>query len=59
MGVKAVNRVELKDFAGLVTNLDPDDLTPGSAQEQTNAMSDRAAMLETRPGYLVVKFEDS
>lgn len=48
----------MKDFPGLLTNMDPDDLTPGAARIQVNATCERAAMLEVRPGYLKVRFED-
>jgi hypothetical protein len=50
--------VEIKDFPGLITNMDPDDLPPGAAQVQINVTSERAAALEVRGGYLAVTFED-
>lgn len=58
MGLKANTTVEIRDFPGLVLNLDPDDLPPGSAREQKNMTSARPAALEVRPGYRVVRFED-
>lgn len=58
MGMSPKDRVEMRDFPGLVLNLDPDDLQPGAAREQTNVTSARPAALEVRPGYRVVRFED-
>jgi hypothetical protein len=57
MGQKATSRVELKDFPGLVLNIDPDDLRPGAAREQTNVTSAKPAVLEVRPGFRVVRFD--
>lgn len=51
-------RVEIRDFAGLVTNIDPADLKPGSARIQENITSGLPAALEVRPGFRVVTFED-
>jgi hypothetical protein len=59
MGVRAEDRAELKDFRGLVANIDPDDLQPGDAEVQTNLLSARPASLEVRPGFRFVTFEDS
>lgn len=55
---KPIARVQMRDFAGLVTNIDPSDVRPGTAREQVNVMSARPAMLETRPGFLPVQYED-
>jgi hypothetical protein len=55
---KPKSSVVMRDFPGLITNLDPDDLPPGSAQVQVNVTSSRPAVLEPRPGYRVVIFED-
>lgn len=59
MGMKAVNQVELRDFPGLILNIDPDDLKPGAAQKQVNITSARPAALEVRPGFRPVTFEDT
>jgi hypothetical protein len=48
----------MRDFAGLVTNIDPADMRPGTAREQVNISCVRPACLEVRPGYRPVKFED-
>ena len=55
---KPQSRVEMRDFAGLVTNIDPTDVRPGTAREQVKVMSARPAMLEVRPGFQAVKYED-
>lgn len=55
---KPQSRVEMRDFAGLVTNVDPSDVRPGTAREQINVMSARPAMLEVRQGYQPVQYED-
>lgn len=55
---KPKSRVEMRDFAGLVTNIDPGDVRPGTAREQVNLMSARPAMLEVRPGFRPVTYED-
>jgi hypothetical protein len=56
---KPLVRTEIRDFAGLVTNIDPADVRPGTAREQVNVTSARPATLEVRPGYRVVQFEES
>lgn len=56
---KPLSRVEMRDFPGLVLNLDPDDLAEGTAQVQTNITSARPAALEVRPGFRPVRFEDT
>lgn len=47
-----------KDFLGLVTNLDPNDMGPGAAQDQVNAACVRQAELQCRLGLRQVTFED-
>lgn len=54
-----VSVVDVRDFPGLATNLDPDDLRPGTAREQVNVLGSRPALLEVRPGFRVVRWEDS
>jgi hypothetical protein len=51
-------RVELKDFPGLMTNVDPDDVTAGAGIEQTNVGLRKSAQLTLRGGYREVVFED-
>lgn len=56
---KPLAKVDMKDFAGLVTNIDPADVRPGTAREQTNLTSARPAELNVRPGFLIVRYEDT
>lgn len=50
--------VEFKDFMGLVTNANPNDVGPGAAQDQVNACCIRQAELQVRRGYQDLTFED-
>ncbi len=50
--------VEIKDFSGLMTRADPDDLPPGAAQVQTNLTSSRPGELRVRPGLRQVSFDE-
>lgn len=50
--------VVMRDFPGLATNIDPHDLTPGSAQVQVNVTSNRPGELRTREGWRRVKFDE-
>lgn len=54
-----VPRVEAKDFPGLATRADPDDLADGAGRDQVNVSSHRPGELRTRPGYLQVTFEEN
>lgn len=56
---RAKARVPIRDFPGLMLNVDPDDMPPGAAAEQVNMASSRIGELELRPGYRPVNFEDS
>jgi hypothetical protein len=56
---RPLGQAELRDFPGLVLNIDPDDLKPGASQAQVNVTSARPAALEVRPGFRPVKFEDT
>lgn len=58
MGQPAKKAVEIRDFAGLVTRADPDDVPPGAAQDQVNLSSARAGELVTRSGARPVIFEE-
>ena len=59
MGLPAKQTMELRDFPGLMTNVDPHDLPPGSAQVQINVVSIVAGELQVRQGIKEVQFEDS
>lgn len=58
MGMPAKDRVQIRDFNGLVTKADPNDLGDGAASVQINAMSTRPGELRVRPGYRVLTFEE-
>ena len=51
--------VEIKDFPGLINNMDERDLPDGAAAVQVNVTSHKMAELSTRPGYRVVTFEST
>jgi hypothetical protein len=50
--------VEIRDFPGLGTAIDPEDLPPGSATIQTNATCEVSGELRVRSGYSVINFEE-
>jgi hypothetical protein len=50
--------VPFKDFLGLATNVDDNDLSPGAAREQVNACCIRQAELGCRQGVREVTFEE-
>lgn len=58
MGQPTRVMIEIRDWPGLVTNADAHDLPPGAATEQVNLQSSQAGVLEARPGFLFVAFED-
>jgi len=49
--------VEIREFPGLVNNVDPNDIPPGYATVQTNMTCVVEAELNTRGGYRAVSFE--
>jgi hypothetical protein len=51
-------RITIDDFPGLILHADPQDLPPGAAREQINAMSSDVGRLDVRRGLTVVSFED-
>lgn len=50
-------QVAMRDFSGLVTNQDPEDLPPGAARVQVNVRGDRPGELRPRQGWVRVFFE--
>lgn len=50
--------VLIRDFPGLVTNADPNDLPEGAAKVQTNVTATIFGELRARGGYRAVKFEE-
>lgn len=53
----AENRLEIRDFPGLIQQSDTHDLPNGAMREQTNLESNTPGQLSVRPGYRVVTFE--
>jgi len=58
MAEPATESVFIRDFQGLATRPDSDDLQGGSAVAQVNLMSNRPGLLRVRPGHLPVVFEE-
>ncbi len=58
MAQQPVKQMVIRDFAGLRTNRDPDDVDPGEAIEQVNVNAERLGELRPRQGYSRVKFEE-
>lgn len=50
--------VEIRDFPGLIGNLDPSDLPEGAALVQVNVVSIVPGELQTRLGYKTVSFDN-
>ncbi len=57
MAQQEVAKVVVRDFAGLRTNRDPDDVTPGESRQQVNVNAERQGELRPRQGWVRVKFE--
>ena len=58
MAQKPDRTVEIRQFPGLINNLDPNDIPPGAAIIQVNVHSIVEAELATRGGYRTVTFEN-
>lgn len=54
---REVSRVEIRDWGGLVTHADRQDITPGSGRIQVNMQSDRQGALRVRRGLSLVQFD--
>jgi hypothetical protein len=59
MSEEAKGGVVMRDFGGLVTNLDPRDLPPGVSDVQVNVNSRVGGELNVRRGLQEVKFDGS
>ena len=57
MGEPANKVVEIRDFRGMASNYDPNDITPGSSQLQVNINGLQRGQLEIRRGLREVTFE--
>ena len=58
MGQLPKQSVQARDFPGLATRVDPTDLEPGAAREQTNCQSHHPGELRVRPGVKRLVFEE-
>lgn len=47
----------IRDFPGLVLEVDPHDLQEGATDLQVNCTSEDHGMLKSRHGYVVLQFE--
>lgn len=47
-----------RSFAGMASNLDPHDLSPGAATVQVNLLPRRPGELHTRGPLVLLRFED-
>lgn len=48
----------IRDFAGLKTNQDPNDIEPGAATRQVNVSAERPGELRPRQGWARVRFDN-
>jgi hypothetical protein len=58
MAEPAQVQLVVKDFPGLMDNVDPHDIPPGAAEVQINACSFVTGELRVRLGLKTVKFEN-
>ncbi len=58
MAERPKKSVKIRDFPGLGTRIDPNDLSTGAAREQTNVQSHRPGELRVRPGTRQLTFEE-
>lgn len=54
----STNKVIIRDFPGLLANIDPHDQPPGGAQVQVNASIERPGEMRARRGYRPLTFDD-
>ncbi|NJL70159.1 MAG: hypothetical protein HC888_00495 [Candidatus Competibacteraceae bacterium] len=54
----ARSQVSIREFPGISNAIDDFDTLPGTAVTQTNFQSEKDGLLEVRPGYVEVTFED-
>ena len=58
MGIEADTTLEIKDFSGMASNMDPNDLKPGVSRQQVNVNAVQRGQLEVRRGMRQVTFEE-
>ena len=56
--IETADRVEMRDFGGLASNIDGEDVQPGMARVQTNMQILQAGAMEPRPGLRAVTFDN-
>jgi hypothetical protein len=57
MGEPARKSVEIRDFQGMASNMDPTDIKPGTSQLQVNVNGYKRGQLEVRRGLREITFE--
>lgn len=58
MGERPKNVRIIRQFPGMNSRTDPDDLQEGQAQLQLNLSSEQPGMLKTRSGFQKIQFEN-
>lgn len=58
MGDPARQAVEIRDFQGMASNVDPTDFKPGFSSVQINVDGRTRGVLEVRRGLKVIVFDD-
>jgi hypothetical protein len=58
MGMPAEETIALRDFEGLQSRPDPNDIPPGAATRQVNVTCIVPGQLTSRPGTREVSFEE-
>jgi hypothetical protein len=58
MGEPAKTTMEIRDFRGMASNYDPNDIAPGTSQLQINVNGLQRGQLEVRRGMREVTFEE-
>lgn len=59
MSEPAAGGIVLRDFPGIVNNLDPRDLPPGTAEQQVNLLSRIQGQMIVRRGLREVTFDST
>jgi hypothetical protein len=57
MAVPEKQKVDCKDFLGMINSVDADSIPEGAAVEQINIISLVGSQMATRRGYRIVTFE--
>lgn len=57
MSIEAQSQLDIRDFKGQMSGIDPHDMPPGGAMAQINCLVDRDGELAVRGGIKLVTFE--